>query len=56
MQMLSDRMRICTETIAVASATNALNQIIHMIPPERRDNISVAKFLSELADETLIQT
>ncbi len=56
MQMLSDRMRICTETIAVTSATNALNQIIHMIPPERRDNISVAKFLSELADETLIQT
>ena len=42
--------RVCDESIAVNVASDAIEQCICRIPPERKEKSSVINFLLEIAD------
>ena len=51
LQMTKKGFRVCDESIAVNVASDAIEQCICRIPPERKEKSSVINFLLELADD-----
>ena len=51
LQMTKKGFRVCDESIAVNVASDAIEQCICRIPPERKEKSSMINFLLELADD-----